>query len=82
MSPEETWYDLPVLELADFLKIHIVSSNVTVRGLATYIYRELYRTTNGKINEVKDYIDLSDKQEKIFYSYSICWRTVAVWKQP
>ena len=65
MQDEPNWYELPVIELTDFVKICISSSNLTIKALAIQIYKELYRTTNGKVNEVKAFGEISDKHKTV-----------------
>jgi len=65
MSQEETWHDLPVLEMAEFVKTCVKNSNVQIRQMGAQCYKELYRTTKGKITEVKDIIEIDGKNRKI-----------------
>ena len=65
MQNETNWYELPVIELTDFVKTCISSSNLTIKALAIQIYKELYRTTNGKVNTVKAFDEISDKHKTV-----------------
>ena len=65
LSEEENWYELPVIELTDFVKSCIASSTQIIKQQAILCYKELYRTTKGKVNELKQFTEISDKHKGI-----------------
>jgi hypothetical protein len=64
LQEEENWFELPVLELAEFVKSCAMNNNVGVKQLASDVYKELYGLTAGKIGKVQDILDIPDKQRR------------------
>ena len=65
LQSEQNWYELPVIELTEFVKTCISKSNTAIKALAHLVYKELYRTTNGKVNTVKNFIEITEKHKSL-----------------
>ena len=62
---EEEWTAQPILELCEITKNLLNNSNSSIRVFGQAIYRQQYRVTKGKVNDVKDISDLPDKIQKM-----------------
>lgn len=64
LQEEENWFEVPVLELGEFVKSCAMNNNVGVKQLASEVYKELYGLTAGKVAKVQDILDIPDKQRR------------------
>lgn len=54
---ENNMSDFPCLELSELIKNMVNNSNSAIKQTGTQFYRELYKVTKGRCNEIKDISD-------------------------